>query len=457
METILQNKTATYLTLGCKLNFAETSALGDRLTEAGVRRAKESEVADICIINTCSVTETSDHKCRQAIHRMIRQHPGAFVVVTGCYAQLSAQVIAQMDGVDLVLGIEQKGDILKYIVERWPLHEAQHDSNCAKSLHETIAVPLKDIRTFVPSCSRGERTRYFLKVQDGCNYFCTYCTIPYARGRSRNGSIADLVRQAEHAVELGGQEIVITGVNIGDFGHSTGETFFDLVQALDRVEGISRYRISSIEPNLLTEEIIDFCAQSRAFMPHFHIPLQSGSDDVLRLMHRRYDTAFFRGRIDYIKKVLPDAFIGVDVIVGTRGETDEFFEDAYRFCSEIDVSQFHVFSYSERPGTAALRSPHKVSEATKHERSQRLIALSEKKHHAFYEKHIGTVHPALMEHTHHDKTVRGFTDNYIRVELPQTGGTSTDNRIIPVRLGAFNADNSALTAIITEQNIEKHE
>lgn len=446
MDTILHNKTAAYLTLGCKLNFAETSALGDRLAEAGVRRAEADEVADICIINTCSVTETSDHKCRQAIHRMIRQHPGAMVVVTGCYAQLSAQTIARMDGVDLVVGMEQKGDILKYIKERWPLHEAQRDMNCASALHEAIAVPLKDIRTFVPSCSRGERTRYFLKVQDGCNYFCTYCTIPYARGRSRNGSIAELVNQARQVADQGGREIVITGVNIGDFGHTTGETFYELVQALDRVDGISRYRISSIEPNLLTKDIIDFCAQSRAFMPHFHIPLQSGSDEVLRLMHRRYDTAFFHDRIDYIKKVMPDAFIGVDVIVGTRGETDELFEEAYRFCADIDVSQYHVFSYSERPGTAALRIPHQVDEKVKHQRSQRLIALSEEKHRSFYTKYMGSIRPSLMEHARHGQAVRGFTDNYIRVELPRFENEAPDNRIINLRLGQFNADASALTA-----------
>ena len=239
---------------------------------------------------------------------------------------------------------------------------------------------------------------------------------------------------------------MITGVNIGDFGHTTGETFYELVQALDRVDGISRYRISSIEPNLLTKDIIDFCAQSRAFMPHFHIPLQSGSDEVLRLMHRRYDTAFFHDRIDYIKKVMPDAFIGVDVIVGTRGETDELFEEAYRFCADIDVSQYHVFSYSERPGTAALRIPHQVDEKVKHQRSQRLIALSEEKHRSFYTKYMGSIRPSLMEHARHGQAVRGFTDNYIRVELPRSENEAPDNRIINLRLGQFNADGSALTA-----------
>lgn len=447
-DDILHGKTAVYHTLGCKLNFAETATLSDLLEREGVRRAKEGEEADLCIVNTCSVTETSDHKCRQAIHRMVRENPNALVVVTGCYAQLSADAIARIPGVDLVVGMEQKGHIIQYIKEKWPSHIRKIRQAEDEALHESYATPLKDIRTFVPSCSRGERTRYFLKVQDGCNYFCTYCTIPIARGRSRNASIAETVAQARNVARQGGKEIVITGVNIGDFGRSTGETFYDLVRALDEVEGIERYRISSIEPNLLTREIIDYCAQSRAFMPHFHIPLQSGSDEVLRLMHRRYDTAFFAEKINYIKTVMPDAFIGVDVIVGTRGETDELFRQALRFTREIDVSRYHVFSYSERPGTAALKIPYKVADEVKHRRCRMLLALSEEKRLAFYQKFIGQTRPVLVEHAHKDHIMKGFTDNYIRVELSGNETSGLDNTIVSVRLDAFNEDKSALRGTI---------
>jgi threonylcarbamoyladenosine tRNA methylthiotransferase MtaB len=447
----LRGKKAAYHTLGCKLNFAETATLSDLLQQEGVERAQEGEPADICIVNTCSVTETSDHKCRQAIHKMVRENPGALMVVTGCYAQLSAKAIAAIPGVDLVVGMEQKGHIVEYIKEKMPEHLASLRQDNGASLHEAYAVPLARIHTFVPSCSRGERTRYFLKVQDGCNYFCTYCTIPIARGRSRNATIAETVAQARKVAQQGGKEIVITGVNIGDFGRSTGETFFDLVKALDEVESIERYRISSIEPNLLTNEIVDYCAHSRAFMPHFHIPLQSGSDEVLRLMHRRYDTRFFADKIGYIKAAMPDAFIGVDVIVGTRGETDELFEKAFDYARRLDVSQYHVFSYSERPGTAALRIPYKVADAVKHERSRRLIALSEEKRQAFYARYTGTVRPVLAEHARRGQPIRGFTDNYIRVELPETDSIHADNCIMQVRLGGFNADRSALVGTIISQ------
>lgn len=432
-ETPINNLSAAYATLGCKLNFAETSSLRDELARQGVHPAEKGEHADICIVNTCSVTDVADHKCRQAIHRIAREHPGAFVVVMGCYAQLQPEQIAQFEGVDLVLGMEQKGDVIRYIKERMAQKKAMTEN---QACHEAIAVPTRDIKTFVPSCSRGNRTRYFLKVQDGCNYYCTYCTIPIARGRSRNGSIASLVAQAQHVAEEGGKEIVITGVNIGDFGRSTGETFYDLVKALDQVEGIERYRISSIEPNLLTDEIIDYCAQSRAFMPHFHIPLQSGSDDVLKLMHRHYDTALFAHKIERIKQEMPDAFIGVDVIVGTRGETDQYFEDAYRFIQDIDITQLHVFSYSERPGTKALEIPYVVSPQVKHERSQRLLALSEEKRIAFYRQFIGKERPVLWEHSKSGMPLQGFTDNYIRVEAaPEL--VVEDNTISPVRLGDF--------------------
>ena len=433
--SILQGKKAAYFTLGCKLNFAETSSIGDALKRLGVRTAEEGEVADICVVNTCSVTEVADRKCRQGIRRMVKSHPGAFVAVTGCYAQLLPGDIMEIEGVDLVVGTEQKGDIVNLIAQK--MTERETDTSSSQ-----LTVPTKDIRHFAPSCSRGDRTRYFLKVQDGCNYYCTYCTIPYARGRSRNGSIASMVEQARKVAEQGGKEIVITGVNIGDFGHSTGESFYDLVRALDAVEGIERYRISSIEPNLLTDEIIRYVASSRAFMPHFHIPLQSGSDDVLRLMRRKYDTAFFRQKIERVKEVLPDAFIGVDVMVGCRGETDHCFEEAYRFIESIDVSHLHVFTYSERPGTKALEIPYVVSPEQKHERSQRLLALSERKTHDFYAQYINKVRPVLLEYAPAKRPMHGFTDNYVKVEVENH--PLLDNSIVNVRLLHFTADGTSL-------------
>lgn len=435
--TIFQDKTAVYYTLGCKLNFAETSAIGKLLQEAGVRTARKGEKADICVVNTCSVTEVADKKCRQAIHRLVKQHPEAFVVVTGCYAQLKPGQVADIEGVDVVLGAEQKKDLLSYL------------GNLEKRGKGTaFASSVKDIHTFVPSCSRGDRTRFFLKVQDGCDYYCSYCTIPFARGRSRNGRIADLVAQAEQAAAEGGKEIVITGVNIGDFGKTTGETFFDLVKALDGVDGIKRYRISSIEPNLLTDDIIEYVARSRSFMPHFHIPLQSGCDEVLRLMRRRYDTDLFAAKIKKIKACMPDAFIGVDVIVGTRGETDDYFDRTYDFIGGLDVTQLHVFSYSERPGTQALKIEHVVKPEDKHLRSQRLLALSDEKLHGFYERHIGRKVEVLLEKPKPGARMHGFTQNYIRVEVD--GSPALDNRIAWVELGGFNEDATALSATLLD-------
>lgn len=438
-----QGKKAAYFTLGCKLNFSETSTFGRLLADMGVRTAEEGETADLCIINTCSVTEVADHKCRQAIHRMVRNHPGAFVVVTGCYAQLKPETVSQIDGVDLVLGANEKANLIQFLSEAWS--GVKKDS----ALHVYHTQKTKDIKTFAPSCSRGNRTRYFLKVQDGCNYFCTYCTIPYARGFSRNPSIASLVGQAEGAAAEGGKEIVLTGVNIGDFGETTNERFVDLVKALDRVEGIHRYRISSIEPDLLDDELIEYCAHSRAFMPHFHIPLQSGSDAVLRLMHRRYDTALFAHKINLIKKVMPDAFIGVDVMVGTRGERPELFEETYKFLQSLDVTQLHVFPYSERPGTMALKIPYVVSDGDKKLRSKRLLDMSDEKTHAFYERYIGTEAEVLFEKASRGKAMHGFTKNYIRVELPPSpDNDKLDNQLVTVRLGDFNHDKTALKALL---------
>ena len=433
-----QGKTAVYFTLGCKLNFSETSTFAKMLQQMGVRTAERGQQADICLINTCSVTEVADHKCRQAIHRLVRENPAAFVVVTGCYAQLEPDKVLAIDGVDLVLGSDEKARLVQYLSDAWTSGEER-----------AITQKTKDIRSFAPSCSRGNRTRYFLKVQDGCDYFCTYCTIPYARGFSRNPSVASLVSQARQAAEEGGKEIVLTGVNIGDFGKTTGERFIDLVKALDAVEGISRYRISSLEPDLLSDELIDYCAQSRAFMPHFHIPLQSGSDEVLRLMHRHYDRALFAQKILHIKQRMPDAFIGVDVMVGCRGETPECFEETYDFLNALPVTQLHVFPYSERPGTSALHIPYIVSEADKKQRSRRLLALSDAKTQAFYAHHIGQQAEVLFEKATRGRAMHGFTRNYIRVELaPQDAHPQYDNQLRHVVLGEFNHDKTSLKATI---------
>ena len=432
-----QGKRAAYYTLGCKLNFSETSTFGKLLQEMGVRTAQKGEQADICLINTCSVTEVADRKCRQAIHRMVRQHPGAFVVVTGCYAQLSAEKVAKIEGVDLVLGSDEKANLIQYLSEVWT-------GGMWKTTPYYIK-KTKDIKSFAPSCSKGNRTRYFLKVQDGCDYFCTYCTIPYARGFSRNPTIASLVKQAEETAQEGGREIVLTGVNIGDFGKTTGESFIDLVKALDEVEGISRYRISSLEPDLLSDELIAYCAESRAFMPHFHIPLQSGSDTVLKLMHRHYDAQLFADKIHRIKALMPDAFIGVDVMVGCRGETPECFEETYAFLDGLDVTQLHVFPYSERPGTSALSIPYTVSDQDKKLRSKRLLDLSDQKTEAFYRRHIGQEAEVLLEKATRGKAMHGFTKNYIRVELPAKLATpDLDNQLVKVRLGELTADKQAL-------------
>ena len=444
-----QGKTAKFYTLGCKLNFSETSTFARTLYNMGVREAKKSESADICLINTCSVTEVADHKCRQIIHRMVRQNPGAFVIVTGCYAQLESATIAKIEGVDLVLGSNEKADLIQYLSDAW--NKTDIESTADKSSEEGKgkyhSVKTKDIKSFQASCSRGNRTRYFLKVQDGCNYFCTYCTIPYARGFSRNPSIESLVQQAEDAAKEGGKEIVLTGVNIGDFGETTGERFLDLVKALDKVEGIERFRISSLEPDLIDDDLIEYCAQSRAFMPHFHIPLQSGSDEVLKLMHRRYDTKLFAHKIKLIKEKMPDAFIGVDVMVGSRGERPEYFEDCYNFLASLPVTQLHVFPYSERPGTSALSIPYVVDAREKKHRAHKLLKLSDEKTRAFYAAHIGQEADVLFEKAARGKAMHGFTDNYIRVELsPSQAKEEYDNQIIRVRLGGFNFDQSSLKA-----------
>jgi len=432
-QSIFKNKTAAYFTLGCKLNFAETSAIGRQLLNAGVTRARRGQQADICVVNTCSVTELADKKGRQTIRKVIQEHPDAFVVVTGCYAQLKPEDVAGIEGVDLVLGAEQKLDVVKYLDD---LHK--------KEKGEVITSKTHRIRSFVPSVSADDRTRYFLKVQDGCDYFCSFCTIPYARGRSRNGSIADLVRQAEQVVEEGGKEIVLTGVNIGDFGHSTKECFLDLIMALDNVEGIERYRISSIEPNLLSDEIIDFVAASKRFAPHFHMPLQAGSDAVLKLMKRRYDTALFRHKVEKIKTILPHAFIGVDVIVGVRGETDAWFEESKAFIQSLDISQLHVFTYSERPGTQALQIDYVVDPKTKHARSKALLDISDDKLLRFYESQMGTEKKVLFEHTKRGDKMHGFTENYVKLYADYD--LSLINKISDVVVGGYDEEGISMKA-----------
>ena len=438
-SSVFQGKKAVYHTLGCKLNFSETSTFAKSLEEMGVVEAGKDEPADICLINTCSVTEVADHKCRQAIHKLVRQNPNAFVVVTGCYAQLETEKVSNIEGVNLVLGANEKANLIQFLSDAWGKEHQYH------------SVRTKEIKTFQPSCSRGNRTRYFLKVQDGCNYFCTYCTIPYARGFSRNPSISSLVEQATKAAGEGGKEIVLTGVNIGEFGENSDESFLDLVKALDNVRGIERFRISSLEPDLMGDDLIEYCADSRAFMPHFHIPLQSGSDKVLKLMHRRYDKDLFRRKVELIKKLMPDAFIGVDVMVGCRGEEPELFDECYDFLKSLDVTQLHVFPYSERPGTLALKIPYIVSDTEKKRRSKLLLDLSEEKRLAFYESHIGTLADVLFEKSNRGRAMHGFTRNYIRVELPASiARESYDNQIIKVRLKGFNHDKSALKAEILE-------
>ena len=436
------NCKAEFHTLGCKLNFAETSTIARIFAERGIRRAQPGEVPDICVVNTCSVTELADKKCRQTIRRLANRYPDAVIVVTGCYAQLKKDEVAAIDGVDIVLGSEQKMEISAYL-DRW----------LATRKPQVEVTPAKDIRAFSPSCSRGDRTRYFLKVQDGCDYFCSYCTIPFARGRSRSGSIESLVAQAREVAAEGGKEIVITGVNIGDFGKNTGESFIDLVRALDAVEGIKRYRISSIEPDLLTDEIIDFCARSRAFMPHFHIPLQCGSDTVLRLMRRHYDSALFAHKVEMIKRLIPDAFIGVDLMVGTRGETEELFEESMRFVDGLDITRLHVFPYSERPGTLALRTiDHVVDQHTKSVRAGKMIALSDRKLRAFMQQYAGTVRPVLFEQPQPGMPMHGFTDNYIRVEVSDAPEALV-NTVANVRLLSISPDDpdTMLGEVVAQQ------
>ena len=398
---------AAFHTLGCKLNFSETSTLARQLAEAGYARVHIDDAPDVVVINTCSVTDHADAKCRNAVRRAMQSNPDAFVVVVGCYAQLKPAEIADIDGVDLVLGAGEKFNLADHLASASKGDEAK-----------AIAGEIKEVRDFIPGFSSGDRTRTFLKVQDGCNYFCAFCTIPLARGRSRSANVADTVAQARKAVEAGAKEIVLTGVNIGDFGTAHGESLLDLAKALDNLDGVERFRISSIEPNLLEDDLIDFVAASQKFQPHFHIPLQSGSDDVLAAMRRRYRTELYASRIQRIREKMPHASIGVDVIVGFPGETDALCLETVDFIKSLDVSYLHVFTYSERPNTTALRIDEVVPVPVRKERNKTLRNVSLKAQRAHYESHLQDALPVLFEEAEEDGLRMGYTPNYIRVALP---------------------------------------
>ena len=421
-----------FTTLGCKLNFAESSALGKALLERGHTRAKQGEEADICIINTCSVTDTADHKDRQAIHRIRRQNPKAILIVTGCYAQLKPGEIAQIEGVDFVLGQDEKFHLPEFVESLEFRVEGLEKSQISNLKSQIYISPIREVEDFHGAYSKDDRTRCFLKVQDGCNYFCSYCTIPLARGKSRNPSIASVVKEAQEALNGGAKELILSGVNIGDFGRSTNERFIDLLKELDEMTDVRckmtdvrsqnsdyRIRISSCEPNLLSDEIIDFVANSKHFAPHFHIPLQSGSNEVLKIMGRRYTRELFAERVAHIKRVMPHAFIGVDCMVGVRGETEECWRDYVDFIEQLPVSQLHVFTYSERANTRMLEMDLTVVPQKERERrSKELHAISARKTEAFYREHEGYEATVLWESTHKDGLMFGFTENYIKVSCP---------------------------------------
>ena len=417
-EHMGNTRTAAFHTLGCKLNFAETSTLARSLEEAGYARVKVEERPEVFVLNTCSVTENADRECRQWVRRFQRINPDAFIAVVGCYAQLKPEEIARIPGVDLVLGANEKFDLAAHI-ERSRSIAPLHPPQAGGDLHgRAVFSPIKEVKHFVPSHNEGERTRTFLKVQDGCDYFCSFCTIPLARGRSRSASVAETVAIARGIAANGVREIVLTGVNTGDFGRGHGETFVQLVEALDRVEGIERFRISSIEPNLCNDAVIDLVARSRRFMPHFHMPLQSGSDAILQRMRRRYDTALYADRVARIKTLMPHAAIGADVITGTPGETEEEFLRTHAFLRSIAVDYLHVFTYSERTNTTAVRMDDVVPMDVRRERTRQLRILSNKLHRSFQEQHLCTTRAVLLETENVDGRMLGYTDNYLRVNLP---------------------------------------
>ena len=431
----MEQKRVSFHTLGCKLNFSESSTLAREFERGGYLRVEPSEPTDVAVINSCSVTEHADKKCRNIIRKIHRRNPNAIIAVTGCYAQLKPNDIAAIEGVDLVLSNNDKGDLFSRV-----------DQLSAKGKAEVFSCSVENLTRFFPAYSSADRTRSFLKVQDGCDYKCAYCTIHSARGASRNMPIAELVAEADEIASLGQREIVITGVNTGDFGRTTGEEFIDLLKALDRVEGIDRYRISSIEPNLITDEIIEFCAQSPKFVPHFHIPLQSGSTRILGLMRRRYTAEKYRERIAKIRELMPDAFLGVDVIVGFPGEGEEEFMETYNLLEEVGASFLHIFPFSERAGTPAVSMPNKVQSRISTERVERLEELSAKLHKSFSEKFLGQVREVLFESTDRSGKMYGYTDNYLRVSAPYN--TELINQICKVRLVALDAEGNITSEIV---------
>ena len=431
----MEQKRVSFHTLGCKLNFSESSTLAREFERGGYLRVEPSEPTDVAVINSCSVTEHADKKCRNIIRKIHRRNPNAIIAVTGCYAQLKPNDIAAIEGVDLVLSNNDKGDLFSRV-----------EQLKSKGNAEVYSCSVENLTRFFPAYSSADRTRSFLKVQDGCDYKCAYCTIHYARGASRNMPISELVAEAEEIAALGQREIVITGVNTGDFGRTTGEKFIDLLKALDRVEGIDRYRISSIEPNLITDEIIEFCAQSPKFVPHFHIPLQSGSTRILGLMRRRYTADKYRERIAKIRELMPDAFLGVDVIVGFPGEGEEEFMETYNLLEEVGASFLHIFPFSERAGTPAVSMPNKVQSRISTERVERLEELSAKLHKLFSEKFLGEVREVLFESTDRSGMMYGYTDNYLRVSAPYN--TELINQICKVRLVALDQDGNITSEIV---------
>ena len=431
---MFENNTVNFYTLGCKLNFAETSTISRDFRENGFKIVSSEAKADISVINTCSVTDHADKKCRQLINKITRLNPNTFVVVVGCYAQLKPEEITKISGVNLVLGTKDKFNILKFIQ-----HKQQNDTS------EFYSCDIESVKDFSSSYSYGDRTRCFLKVQDGCDYKCSYCTIPKARGGSRNDSIENTIKEAKKVAESGIKEIILTGVNVGDFGRSTNENFIDLLKELEKVEGIERIRISSIEPNLLTDEIIDFVANSKKFLPHFHIPLQSGCNEVLKLMRRRYNTELFKHKIELIKQKMPNAFIGVDVITGTRGETEEYFNLAYNFIKGLDISFLHIFPYSERANTDALNIEYVVPISERKERAKRLKEISDKKHLQFYKNNIGNISNVLFEDYNNKGKIYGFTENYIKVEADYC--ESLINKIVEVTIIGISDSGTAIIKI----------
>ena len=421
------NKKVALYTLGCKLNFSETSSIARMFQEEGFARVDFNESPDVFVINTCSVTENADKKCKQLVRKALKINANAFIAIIGCYAQLKPEEIAQIEGVDMVLGASEKFKIV------------EHFQNIEKKEKaEVFASKIKEVNEFVPSYSKGDRTRSFLKIQDGCDYFCTFCTIPLARGKSRNHSIAETIKVAKEVARTAAKEVILTGVNIGDFGQGNGENFFQLIQELDTIDGIERYRISSIEPNLLTNDIIDFVSKSNKFMPHFHLPLQSGSNKILEAMRRKYKKELYVDRVSKIKKLMPQASIGVDVIVGFPGETEEDFLSTYNFLNELDVSYLHVFTYSERQNTTAIKMDGVVSKQERSKRSKMLHILSDKKKRFFYQQHLGNSYHVLFEAEQHDDFLNGFTDNYIKVKVPYD--KALENQIKKINLADIDLD-----------------